>query len=181
MGRVTLFNVTLFSLTLFSLTLTSPRAEAKTSLPSRYSYQQTFGSALRLVKVDLDFEVTETNSKWGYFLFTYANYESGKRKSRGSFQFVETDGAVQVALQIPTMPSYHEQIIIEKLKRKLFEEHGTPPPPKRDDRRKPRDGDGDGDGNEDGSGDGSETPKKDGPARDDAKRGAERPVKRRRR
>jgi hypothetical protein len=114
-------------------------AAAKASYDSPYSYDQTFGSALRLLKVDLDLEVTETNSDWGYLLFVYTTPESGKAKQRGSFSFVRVGEQVQVTLQLPELPSYHEQHVLAKLRQKLEEEHGTPPrpkkkaPPKRDD------------------------------------------------
>lgn len=116
----------------------SAPAAAKTVHRSPYTYSQTYGTALRLLKVDLDLEITETNADWGYLLFSYTSVESGDRHSRGSAQFVEVDGAVQVSVQIAQMPSYHEQIIIEKLKRKLYDEHGEPTrptsPPDSDDR-----------------------------------------------
>ena len=117
----------------------SAPAAAKTVHRSRYTYAQTYGSALRLIKIDLDFEITESNPEWGYFLFSYASTESGKRKSRGSAQFVKVDGLVRISLQIARMPSYHEQLIVEKLKRKLYAEHGDPPrpsaPPNENDRK----------------------------------------------
>lgn len=103
-------------------------AEAKATFESPYSYDQTFGTALRLLKVDLDVEVSETNADWGYVIFVYTSRESGKRKNRGTFSFVRLDNAVQVTLQLPELPSYHEQHIVGLLRRKLEEEHGAPPP-----------------------------------------------------
>ena len=118
----------------------SSQALATVKHDSPYTYKQTFGSALRLVKVDLDMRITETNAEWGYFLFVYQSRESGKRNNRGAFSFVEQDdGTVRVSLQMPQMPSYHEQLIVDKLKRKLHDEHGAPParkpdPPPEDDK-----------------------------------------------
>lgn len=109
--------------------LSGAPALAKTIHRSPYTYGQTFGSALRLLKVDLEFEVTETNAEWGYLLFVYTSTESGERKYRGSFTFVKEGEQVQVALQIPEMPSYHEQMILDRLDRKLGDEHGDPPAP----------------------------------------------------
>lgn len=105
-------------------------AEAKTAHASPYTYEQTYGTALRLVKVDLGFKVTEQDADWGYLLFEYSSRESGNRKSRGSFEFVRSRSDVRVSLQLASMPSYHERVLIEKLRRKLKEEHGTPPRPK---------------------------------------------------
>ena len=104
-------------------------ASAKANHDSPYTYEQTFGSTLRLLKVDLDFEVTEINAEWGFLTFEYVSTESGKRKNRASFTFVKDEDKrlVHVSLQIPSMPSYHEQLIVTKLRRKLENEHGEPP------------------------------------------------------
>jgi hypothetical protein len=141
----------------------SPSASAKSGFESGYSFQQTFGSALRLIKVDMDFEVTETNSEWGYFLFKYKSPEAGKRTPRGSFQFVRDDGKVSVNLELTSMPSYHERIIITKLQRKLRDEHGEAPRRKAK-KRKRRDDDRDDDKRDDDKRDGDE---RDGDKRDD--------------
>jgi hypothetical protein len=131
-------------------------SSAKTVHQSPYTYRQTFGSALRLVKVDLGYTVTESDADWGYLVFEYTSTEAGKRKIRGSFQFVELRESVQVTLELASMPSYHEQVVLTKLRRKLEEEHGDPPerprPPKPDkDRNKDKDKDKDKD--DDGGGD----------------------------
>jgi hypothetical protein len=106
-------------------------AAAKAKHDSPYTYEQTFGSTLRLIKVDLEFEVKEINSDWGFLIFEYTSTESGKRKNRASFTFVKDDDnrRVHVSLQIPNMPSYHEQLVMTKLARKLENEHGEPPKP----------------------------------------------------
>lgn len=105
----------------------SDGAGAKASHSSPYTYRQTFGSTVRLLKVDMGFEVTEKDPDWGYVLFDYTSPESGNRTNKGSFSFVEQDGQVHVTLQIPSMPGYHEQVILDKLKQKLKQEHGEPP------------------------------------------------------
>lgn len=108
---------------------TSAVAAAKADHESPYTYEQTFGSTLRLLKVDLELEVTEINAEWGFLVFQYVSPESGDRKNRASFTFVKDDEhrVVHVSLQIPSMPSYHEQLIVTKLRRKLASEHGEPP------------------------------------------------------
>ncbi len=142
------------ALVLVSLGVARP-ATARTQMESPYSYRQTFGSALRLVKVDMRMEVVEVNAEWGYLLFEYVSPDSGTRKNHASLQFVESEatGTVQVAVQVPQMPSYHEDLLLEKLKQKLEVEHGAPPEkkkkPKNDDGKKddddgkdkPKDGD----------------------------------------
>jgi len=107
--------------------LAAKTAEAKTTHRSPYTYEQTFGSALRLVKVDLGFTITEQDAEWGFLLFEYTSRESGARKTRGSLEFVKAPEGVQVWIQLPSMPSYHERVIVDKLARKLSDEHGSPP------------------------------------------------------
>jgi hypothetical protein len=111
-----------------SLVSTTP-ALAKAQMDSPYSYRQTFGSALRLIKVDLAFTVTEVDAAWGYVMFEYVSPDSGTRKNRAALQLVESEsaGTVQVGLQIGQMPSFHEELLLEKLKQKLTDEHGAPP------------------------------------------------------
>ncbi len=123
-----------------TLSLSAP-AFARAQMDSPYSYRQTFGSALRMVKVDMGMEVTEVNAEWGYLMFEYVSPDSGTRKNHASIQFVESEanGTVQVAVQVPQMPSYHEELLLEKLKHKLEEEHGAPPEKKKKD--KDKDGD----------------------------------------
>ncbi len=136
---------------LFALSSTEV-AYARSQMDSPYNYRQTFGSALRMVKVDLGLEVTEVNAEWGYLMFEYVSPDSGPRKNHASIQFVESEsnGTVQVAVQVPQMPSYHEELILEKLKHKLEEEHGAPPEKKKKDDGKKKDDDKDKDKSKDG-------------------------------
>jgi hypothetical protein len=107
------------------------------------------------LKVDLDLEVTEVNSEWGYVLFVYTDSESGKRKNRGSFTLIRADDEVTVTLQLPDLPSYHEQHLLQKLRRKLEEEHGEAPRPPKKPPQKDKD-EGDGKDGEDGKGKGGD-------------------------
>jgi hypothetical protein len=134
-------------------------AAAKTSYESPYTYQQTFGTALRLLKVDLGHEVTELNSEWGYILFVYVDSESGKRKNRGAITFVKGKKTVDVSIDIPQMPSYHEELMLQKLKHKLQKEHGEPPPPPADE-DEGDDDEGDDDDDDDDEGDDDQGKKK---------------------
>ena len=136
--------------------------QAEVQHRSPYSYGQTFGSALRLIRVDLGFPITESNPEWGYLMFDYESVESGKRKTRGSFQFIKMEQGVKVTLQLPAMPTYHERMLVEKLVRKLRSEHGQPPkappkkkPPKKDEDKPDQDGSKDPDQGKRGDGSGS--------------------------
>ena len=101
-------------------------AGAKATHDSPYSYGQTFGTSLRLLKVDLKLEVTEANHEWGYLLFRYQTMETRGRQTSGSIELVRRSNRVRITVKIPSMPSYHERMLVKKLVEKLAEEHGPP-------------------------------------------------------
>src|SRR4051812_34854496 len=101
-------------------------ADASVAYESPYSFEQTFGSAMRLLRVDLGCKITEKDADSGYVLFEYTSGESGKRVHKGSLEVVRGK-ATHVALQLPTLPGYHEQMIVDALIKKLSSEHGEPP------------------------------------------------------
>ena len=102
-------------------------ASAGVAYDSPYTYEQTFVSALRLVRVDLGLKITERDTDNGYILFEYTSPESGKKVSQGAIEVVGSQRGVHVAVQLPGMPQYHEQMIIDALVKKLASEHGEPP------------------------------------------------------
>jgi hypothetical protein len=102
-------------------------AAASVAYESPYTFEQTFGTALRLVRVDLGCKITEKDEGNGYLLFDYTSPESGKRVHHGSIEVVRTKTGAHVAVQLPTLPTYHEQMIIDALSKKLATEHGEPP------------------------------------------------------
>lgn len=107
--------------------LRSTDAVASVAYDSPYTFEQTFGTALRLVRVDLGCKITEKDADNGYLLFEYTSLESGKRAHRGSIEIVRGKQGTHVAVQLPTLPSYHEQMIVDALSKKLLSEHGEPP------------------------------------------------------
>ncbi|MEP7120392.1 MAG: hypothetical protein ABJE95_05770 [Byssovorax sp.] len=102
-------------------------AGASVAYDSPYSFEQTYGTALRLIRVDLGCIITEKDPANGYLLFEYTSPESGSRVHRGSLEIVRGRETTHVAVQLPTLPSYHEQMIIDALNKKLAAEHGNPP------------------------------------------------------
>ncbi|MEJ7735743.1 MAG: hypothetical protein WKG00_41960 [Polyangiaceae bacterium] len=122
----------LASLVLAAMLAIVTDARAGASYTSPYTYEQTYGTALRLLRVDLDLKITEKDADLGYVLFEYHSPESGKRISNGSLEVVRARDTVHVSVQLPQMPSYHEQMIVDALARKLMTEHGEPPRKKRD-------------------------------------------------
>lgn len=114
----------------FSLLLQPTPADAKASFESSYGFERTWTAATRLVRVDLGFKITEKDESNGYLLFEYASAESGPKKSSGSFEFIrgsDSQAPVRVSVQLPAMPHYHEQVLMDELGRKLRAEYGDPP------------------------------------------------------
>jgi hypothetical protein len=99
-------------------------AQAKTTRDSPYSYEQTWNTAVRLVRVDLGYKIVEKDEKSGYVLF---EYEDKGVKGSGSLELFKGEKAVRVICQLPKFPSYHEIVILDRLEKKLREEYGPPP------------------------------------------------------
>jgi len=108
---------------------TAFRADAKSSFESPYGFDRTWNAALRLVRVDNGWNVTEKDEAGGYLLFDYKSPESPK-PTPGSLELVrgrELDAPVSVLVQLPQMPRYHEQVLINALSSKMRREYGDPP------------------------------------------------------
>ncbi len=110
------------------LCVPSAPASAKSAYDSSYGFDRTWNAGLRLVRVDLNLKVTEKDDTNGYLLFEYKSPESGQKPVPGSMEFIKgSDGVVRVVVQIPAMPGYHEQVLVDHLQRKLRNEYGDPP------------------------------------------------------
>ena len=114
------------SMVIFALTR-APDANASVDYTSPYTLDQTYGAGVRLLHVDLGLKILEKDRDLGYVLFEYTSSEAGNSVYQGSMEFVETKSGVHVAIQIPSMPQYHERMIVDKLSRKLAAEYGDPP------------------------------------------------------
>ena len=112
-----------------TLGLWSEDARAKSSYESAYGFDRTWNAGMRLVRVDLGLKISEKDESAGYLLFDYVSPESGKKPVPGSMEFIRSKdtGAVRVVVQIPQMPGYHEQVLVDSLARKLRNEYGDPP------------------------------------------------------
>src|SRR6185436_1721055 len=99
-------------------------ARAKSAYDSSYGFERTWNAGLRLVRVDMNLKVTEKDEMNGYMLFDYKSPESGKPVP-GSMEFIRAKdtGGVRVVVQIPQMPGYHEQVLVDSLARKLRNEY----------------------------------------------------------
>jgi hypothetical protein len=124
---------------LLFLVLTPSIASARKQQDYTYRYEQVWSAAVRMVRVDLRLGVDDQDETIGYLLFQYR--DTLGRPHPGSIELVRTQderGAaiVRAVVQIPAMPSYIEQMIVDRLARKLREEFGDPPvvrpPPSRE-------------------------------------------------
>ncbi len=104
-------------------------AQAKATYESPYGYDRTWNAALRLVRVDNGWKVTEKDDASGYILFEYRSPQSTKA-TPGSMELVrrpDADGPVSVLAQLPQMPQYHEQVLLDALAAKMRREYGDAP------------------------------------------------------
>src|SRR5580704_9849305 len=112
-----------------AVALTAGGANAKSTYESPYGYDRTWNAALRLVRVDNGWRVTEKDDQNGYLLFDYTSPGGGKANP-GTMELVRSrdpDGAVSVLVQLPAMPQYHEQVLLDALASKMRREYGDPP------------------------------------------------------
>jgi len=113
-----------------AIVLTGQPADARTSFDSGYGFDRTWNAAVRLVRVDMGLKVLEKDDATGYLMFEYRAPDSGKKVSQGSMEFVrskEPDAPVRVVVQLPQMPSYHEQVMLDSLVKKMKTEYGEVP------------------------------------------------------
>jgi hypothetical protein len=114
-----------------AIVLTGHPAAAETAFESAYGFDRTWNAALRMVRIDMGCKITEKDDQSGYLMFEYRSAEGdGKKVSSGSMEFIrprDQDGAVRIVVQLPKMPRYHEQVMIDTLVRKMRAEYGEPP------------------------------------------------------
>ena len=101
--------------------------QAKRSEDFQHSYEQVWRAAIRLIRVDQGFPIKDRDKDVGYFIFDYRDAGKGHP---GTVELVQTEsdeGRVKVLMQIPSMPSYIERMLLDKLKKKLTDDYGEPP------------------------------------------------------
>jgi hypothetical protein len=122
---------TLGSILLASLLvgLTPRPAAADAGAELRYTRTQIFSGALRYLRIDLGYEITEKDSDAAYLLFRYVP-QGTKEPMFGAIEIVETSSAVRLSVKLPKLPSYHETVIRDGLVKKLRADYGNELPPK---------------------------------------------------
>lgn len=101
-------------------------AKARADADCYYSLPQVYGAALRYLRVDLGYEVTEKDSEAAYLLFHYRVPGDPKREVPGSIEIVKLDRKVRIFVKVPQMPQLHEQLLRDGLLKKLSQEYGEP-------------------------------------------------------
>jgi hypothetical protein len=112
---------------LAALILWAHCATARVGGECEYSKAQTYSGALRYLRVDLGYEVTERDPDAAYLIFRYQLPGQNKATATGTVEIVDADGHVKLFVQIPSMPEYHERVLRDGLVRKLHDEYGEPP------------------------------------------------------
>ena len=120
------------------LSALQPRAAAAAaSSVVAYSLNRTFSSALRLLRVDKQYLVTEKDASAAYLLFDYP--KPGGSNAFGAIELVELDKGVRVSVTIPALPGYHARSLRDELIRKLRREYGVVRKSKSDKDKNPSD------------------------------------------
>jgi hypothetical protein len=110
------------------LTVASPvwaRAEAEVG----YTREQVFSAALRYLRVDLAYEVTEKDPDAAYLLFSFAAPELARKVARGSIEVIQRQRTVRLLINLPELPTYREEVLKGGLLEKLRTEYGEPSTP----------------------------------------------------
>jgi hypothetical protein len=114
---------------LLALACWATPAEARKQQELDYQLEQVWNAALRLVRVDLKLPVTDRDQEGGYVMFDYL--ANGKRHASSIELIAQGEGpraGTMVVVQVQGMPTYVEQMILDRLKKKLQTEIGAPPP-----------------------------------------------------
>jgi hypothetical protein len=104
----------------------SVTASARTLAEVPYTRAQTFSAALRYLRVDLGYEVTEKDADAAYLLFAYTTSDRKSEGARGAIEVIQREHGVRVFVSLPQLPSYHEEVLKQGLVRKLVAEYGEP-------------------------------------------------------
>jgi hypothetical protein len=112
-------------------------AQARAEAEVQYSKAQTFSSALRYLRVDLGYTVTEKDADAAYLMFEFPRGDQ-KKQAYGSIEIVQTREAVKLVVRLPDLPEYRERVLTDGLLDKLRSELGEPPTKKPEPEPKPK-------------------------------------------
>jgi hypothetical protein len=111
---------------------------ARTETVVGYTREQTFSAALRYLRVDLAYDVTEKDPDAAYLLFSFSDPELQGKSGHGSIELVQRERTVRIFVNLPELPSYREELLKRGLLEKLRTEYGEPPAPPPAEPREPK-------------------------------------------
>ena len=117
------------SATLSALVGLAGAAAARSEAEVRYTREQAFSAALRYLRVDLSYEVTEKDPQAAYLLFSFTDPALQKKGGHGSIELVQREKVVRILVNLPELPSYREELLKRGLLEKLRTEYGEPAAP----------------------------------------------------
>jgi len=111
--------------------LAPSRAAADAEATFTYEHDIVWSTAVRLLRVDLGYEIAEQDRENGYLLFVIR--ENG-REYRGAVEFVRGSGerglpVVELRVRVTGQPRSTEETILRRLRTKLRDDYGLPPRP----------------------------------------------------
>lgn len=115
-------------LSVLGLSASAGTAWARAEAEVPYTREQAFSAALRYLRVDLAYEVTEKDPDAAYLLFSFAAPELERKVARGSIEVVQRQRTVRLFVNLPELPSYREEVLKRGLLDKLRTEYGEPVP-----------------------------------------------------
>lgn len=120
----------LVGLLALGLAVFTPRpAAAEQTDRVAYSQQQVYSAAVRYLRIDLRYEITERDPEAAYLLFEYQPL--GQKGTRfGAVEIVKLQQGVRLAVRMPEQPSYQETMLRDGLVKKLRADYGEIAPAK---------------------------------------------------
>lgn len=107
---------------LMLLTFSQPVAgAAREEVP--YTRSQVYSAALRYLRIELRYEVTERDDEAAYLLFEYQPLGQSRRRF-GAVEIVPLSSGVRLVVRLPEQPRYEEVVLRDGLVRKLRDDYG---------------------------------------------------------
>jgi hypothetical protein len=122
------------------LTVPSP-SWARTLGAIPYPISSVWPASVRFLRVDRDFPIHEKDESAGYILFDFTDGPKACKASLELIAVTDAEGrdATRLAVSIPSLPRFYEQMVIDKLAAKLRNDIGPPaPPPRKTEPPKPK-------------------------------------------
>ncbi len=128
----------LLGFALLGLTLPGAKlARADQTERVAYSQQQVYSAAVRYLRIDLRYDITERDPEAAYLLFEYQPL--GQKGARfGAVEIVKLQQGVRLAVRLPDQPSYQETMLRDGLVKKLRADYGDVAPAKPEKAAPPR-------------------------------------------